>query len=193
MRIPDDNPKAAIGITKPSLQFLPPVALYELAGAMQDGAAKYGPFNWREYKISISTYYDAMMRHNTAFWDGEDLAPDSRRHHVAHTMACCAIILDALDRGMLIDDRPKVKGGTGDYIRDHTEKDKTDGSTKEHDHQLSQLSGGARPIPGAIISNRGIEQPLDKTITGEELPRRDKTRPPWFNPTPEGSAGSRLG
>ena len=103
---PDNNPKTAIGATKVPLHLVPPSAKHFLAEALANGAEKYGPYNWRDAAISVSVYKAAMERHMDAFWDGEDLAADSGVHHVAHAMACCALILDALTIGKLHDDRP---------------------------------------------------------------------------------------
>lgn len=109
---PGGNPKAAIGATKVPLHLVPPSAKHFLALALEDGAKKYGPFNWRLSEgVSLSTYKAASERHWDALWDGEDLARDSLVHHLAHAMACCAIVLDALTVGKLIDDRPP-KGAT---------------------------------------------------------------------------------
>lgn len=103
---PDNNPKTAIGVTKVPLHLVPPSAKHFLAQALADGAKKYGPYNWRDASISVSVYKAAAERHLDAFWDGEDNAPDSGIHHVAHAMACCALILDAMTIGRLNDDRP---------------------------------------------------------------------------------------
>jgi hypothetical protein len=86
------------------------------AKALEDGGNKYGPYNWREEKISISVYYAAFQRHMDAYWDGENIAEDSGVHHVAHAMACCALILDADSVGMLIDDRPPP-GATPELLK----------------------------------------------------------------------------
>lgn len=102
----DNNPKTLVGASKVPLHLVPPSAKHFLAEALGDGAHKYGPYNWRDSKISISTYKAAMERHMDAFWDGEDYAADSGVHHVAHAMACCALILDAMSIDMLVDDRP---------------------------------------------------------------------------------------
>jgi len=103
---PDNNPKTAIGATKIPLHLIPPSAKHMLAEAMADGARKYGPYNWRENGVSATTYVAAAMRHMDAYLDREDVAPDSLVHHLAHTMACCAIVLDALSLNKLVDDRP---------------------------------------------------------------------------------------
>ena len=60
MGYPDDNPKTAIGVTKVPLHLVPPSAKHFLAMALADGAKKYGPFNWREHAISVSTYVAAV-------------------------------------------------------------------------------------------------------------------------------------
>jgi hypothetical protein len=101
------NPKASVGATKIPLHLVPPSARHFLALAFEDGARKYGPYNWRDTGVSVSTYYGAAGRHLDAFFDGENIAADSKVHHLAHAMACCAIMLDALGVGKLIDDRPK--------------------------------------------------------------------------------------
>lgn len=102
---PDTNPKTAVGLTKPSLRAIPPAALLHLGRAMSNGEGKYGLFNWREHAVSSSVYYDAAMRHLLAWWDGENEAADSGVHHLAHVMACCAIVLDAHASGKLNDNR----------------------------------------------------------------------------------------
>jgi hypothetical protein len=106
MKEPDRNPKTRVGSRKVPLHLVPPSAKHYLAQALADGAAKYGAYNWRDEAISVSVYKAAAERHWDAFWDGEDLAADSQVHHIAHAMACCAILLDALSLGLLHDDRP---------------------------------------------------------------------------------------
>lgn len=98
-----------MGRTKPSLKSIPVSALLHLGGAMSDGDRKYGLCNWREKPVSASVYYDAALRHLMSWWDGEDVADDSKVHHLGHAMACFAIILDAEATGNLNDDRP-IKG-----------------------------------------------------------------------------------
>lgn len=109
---PDDNPKTAVGAKKVPLHLVPPAASHFMALAFADGAVKYGPFNWREHRVSASVYYAAMRRHMDAWWDGEDVSPDALVHHLGHAMACCAIVLDAMTVGKLNDDRP-LPGAAG--------------------------------------------------------------------------------
>ncbi len=106
MKLPNQNPKTALGAAKPQLQLIPPIALVEEAGAFALGAEKYGPFNWREVPVSISTYVAAAQRHLMAYWDGEDTDPESGLCHLAHARACMAIVLDAQSVGTCNDDRP---------------------------------------------------------------------------------------
>lgn len=108
---PDNNPKTAAGALKAPLHLVPPSAIHYLALALADGAAKYGPYNWRDAAISASVYRAARLRHEARHWDGENEAPDSRINHLAHIMACCAIELDAISVGCWIDDRP-TQGGS---------------------------------------------------------------------------------
>lgn len=119
---PDGNPKTAVGLTKPSLNAIPPVALLHLGKAMADGNRKYGLVNWRHDPITASTYYNALMRHALSWWDGEDVDPLTLIEHLAYIMANCAILLDAAAQGTLTDDRPALKGKTAELIRNLTEK-----------------------------------------------------------------------
>ena len=119
---PDGNPKTAIGITKPSLHAIPPVALLHLGQAMADGNRKYGLVNWRYDPITFSTYYNATMRHLLALWDGENHDPATQIKHLAYVMANCAILLDAEAQGTLTDDRPGLPGMTAEMIRFMTRK-----------------------------------------------------------------------
>lgn len=100
------NPKDLLGLKKPSVSKIPPVALLHCAHAMMDGAKKYSPYNWRAKNVRASIYYDAAVRHLMAWFEGEREADDSRVHHLGHAMACCAILLDAEANKNLEDDRP---------------------------------------------------------------------------------------
>jgi hypothetical protein len=110
---PDNNPKSVVGVTKPPLHLIPPVASLHEAMAFAYGAfhagpkgTGYGPFNWRESSVAASVYYSAMLRHLFDWWDRQDHASDSGAHHLGHLRAGAAIVLDAIELGRLIDDRP---------------------------------------------------------------------------------------
>lgn len=101
------NPKTLMGARRVDLSLLPPAGIIHGAHAMMDGAVKYNPYNWREKKVPARTYIAAAMRHLADFLDGEETAADSGVHHLGHVIGCCAIVLDAMETGNLIDDRPK--------------------------------------------------------------------------------------
>ncbi|MFZ3194099.1 MAG: dATP/dGTP diphosphohydrolase domain-containing protein [Moraxellaceae bacterium] len=115
----DTNPKTVYGQAKPSLGLVPGAALVHCAEALRDGSAKYGRANWRDDPVSVSTYYDATLRHMTQWLDGEGTDPASKVHHLGHAMANLAILLDAEAHGTLIDDRPPASK-TAQLIRDLT-------------------------------------------------------------------------
>lgn len=110
------NPKTLIGASKVNPSLVPPAGILHTAAAMMDGASKYGPYNWREKAVPMMTYIAAAQRHLMQLMDGENFDPISRVHHAGHAAACMMIILDAMDCGALIDDRPKP-GGAGTLIR----------------------------------------------------------------------------
>lgn len=115
------NPKDLLGIKKPQVGLLPGAGKIYGALAMQNGAQKYGPYNWRDKKVKMTIYLDAMERHILALRDGEDLAPDSKVPHLGHIIACAAILADAETGGFLIDDRP-LAGPSGALIERYTKK-----------------------------------------------------------------------
>ena len=103
--LPDGNAKTLAAVGKPTYSPIPPIALMALGAAMQDGVNKYGIFNWRDSKVTSTVFYDAILRHLFAWYSGEQRAPDSGIHHLAHAMAGLAILLDAEYHSVLNDDR----------------------------------------------------------------------------------------
>lgn len=100
------NPKDLLGVRKVQMHLVPESLVIHVAHAMTDGAAKYGPYNWREKAVRGTVYQSAAKRHLAAWFDGEEVAKDSGVHHLAHAAACIGIILDAMETGNLVDDRP---------------------------------------------------------------------------------------
>ena len=106
------NPKDACGIRKAPMSTLPAPVLLEMGLAMLEGARKYGRHNYRAVGVRASVYYDAFMRHVTAWWEGEDIDPDSGLPHLSKAGACLVVLRDSLRRGNCADDRPpKVDDG----------------------------------------------------------------------------------
>jgi hypothetical protein len=102
---PDDNPKTALGEAKPKISSTPTIGIREMGKVFELGAKKYGRYNWRLHTVSATVYYDAAWRHLSAWFDGEDIDPESGVPHLAHVMACMTILLDAEQHGMLNDNR----------------------------------------------------------------------------------------
>ena len=110
------NPKDLEGNKKPQLSLIPGSVLVHLAEAFKEGAKKYGSYNWRTKKVQAMIYLDAALRHISATIDGEDIDPESGKHHLDGALASLAIYIDALETGNLLDNRP-TKGVTGELIR----------------------------------------------------------------------------
>ena len=110
--LPDKNLKTAAASRedKPNTHAVPPVALFALGAAMEEGEKKYGLYNWRATNATASVFFDAIQRHIWAWWNGKDTTEDSggRVSHLGAVMASCAILLDAEQCGVLNDDRNKV-------------------------------------------------------------------------------------
>jgi len=106
----ETNPKDLLGIKKARLDLVPPALAILAAPAMALGAAKYGPYNWREKDVRLTVYLAAIQRHLAAFFDGQDNDPESGYSHLSHVAACVAIVADAQAIGKLIDDRPTPGG-----------------------------------------------------------------------------------
>jgi len=100
------NPKDAVGCTKPPLSCLPLPPLMEAAVGMFEGARKYGRHNYRDVGVRHSIYFDGTIRHLFAWWEGEDIDPDSGIHHVSKAIASLLVLRDSMLRGNDTDDRP---------------------------------------------------------------------------------------
>jgi hypothetical protein len=106
----ESNPKEACGSVKVPLSYFPVTAIALGSMALLAGACKYGRNNWRVKGVRVSTYYDALLRHMTAYWEGEEIDPEDGVSHLGHALACLAILADAEACGKVNDDRPCVSG-----------------------------------------------------------------------------------
>lgn len=100
------NPKDALSIKKAPLHLIPTGPLYEVGLAMLEGGRKYGAHNYRAVGTRASVYYDAAKRHIDAWWEGEDIDPDSGIHHLMKAAACLFVQRDSQIMGNDVDDRP---------------------------------------------------------------------------------------
>lgn len=107
------NPKDLVGSSKLPLHLWPETATALGCLGFLDGALKYGRANYRVVGVRASIYVDALKRHVNKWFEGEECDNDSGLPHLAHALACLAIIVDARAAGMLNDDR-QVRGG---YMR----------------------------------------------------------------------------
>lgn len=102
----DTNPKDAVGIAKVPQSVVSRAVLGELGLAMFEGARKYGRHNYRVAGVRASVYFDAVNRHMDAWWEGEDLDPDSGLSHITKGIATLVVLRDAMLNDKFTDDRP---------------------------------------------------------------------------------------
>lgn len=114
MTTKDTNPKDAVGSLKVPMSVVSATVLAEVAVGMLEGACKYGRHNYRHSGVRASVYYDAAMRHLMAWWEGEDIDPDSGMPHIAKCITTLFVLRDAQQHGMCTDDRPI---DTSDFIQ----------------------------------------------------------------------------
>lgn len=123
------NPKDAIGSNKLPLHLWPETATAMGCLGLLDGALKYGRGNFRAIGVRSSIYVDAAKRHINKWFEGEDCDHEidpttgedigSGLPHLAHALACLAILVDAQAAGKLNDDR-QYPGGYAKLIGELT-------------------------------------------------------------------------
>lgn len=102
----DTNPKDAVGTKKAPLSTVPAPVLLEIGLAMLEGARKYSRHNYRIAGVRASVYYDSTMRHLMAWWEGEDIDPDSGLSHIVKAISGLIVLRDSMRQGNWTDDRP---------------------------------------------------------------------------------------
>jgi hypothetical protein len=93
------------------LSCVPMTVVLEIATAMREGAQKYGRHNWREAGVRSSVYFDAAIRHLFAWWEGEEIDPDSGISHLTKAIASLVVLRDGQMQSetqpeLFNDDRP---------------------------------------------------------------------------------------
>ncbi len=101
-----NNPKNLAAKKRIKLALLPAAGVIHGATACMLGASKYGPYNWREKQIALMEYASAIIRHTYKFIDGQDYDEEGV-HALGCVIAGAAIMLDAIELGNAIDDRPR--------------------------------------------------------------------------------------
>jgi hypothetical protein len=105
---------------KARMELVPPAALLGAAKVFTAGAVKYDPRlsdgriddrtnsnNWRK-GMRWGRTYGAAQRHLQAWWDGEDLDPETGESHLSHAI-CCLMMLSEYEikpQYHIHDDRP---------------------------------------------------------------------------------------
>lgn len=104
--IKDSNPKDGVGVRKVPFHLVPSQVVGEIALGMAEGDLKYGSYNFRAIGVRASVYYSAAERHLKAFWEGEDIDPESRLSHITKALSTLTVLRDAMLNDKWEDDRP---------------------------------------------------------------------------------------
>lgn len=112
------NPKDVVGSRKAPKSTVSVPVMAEVGVAMLEGALKYGRHNYRLSAIRSSIYYDAVNRHLDAWWEGQDIDPDSNLSHITKAIAALTVLRDAQITGKVIDDRPPCTVDIGAFFAD---------------------------------------------------------------------------
>lgn len=78
----------------------------DLAKLLGFGAQKYAARNW-ELGFDWSRPYNAIIRHLNAFWNGEEIDPDSGAPHMVAVMCNAMFLAEFVRTHPELDDRPK--------------------------------------------------------------------------------------
>ena len=71
---------------KQEFDYLPLELLGDVNEVLRYGANKYEFENWKRNGFVYSRAYNALLRHIIAFWNGEDVDPESGFSHVDHAI-----------------------------------------------------------------------------------------------------------
>lgn len=71
---------------------MPSGAIEDLLAVLQHGANKYAPNNWQKVENAYDRYYDAAMRHISAWRSGELLDEESNLSHLSHAIVCLTFL-----------------------------------------------------------------------------------------------------
>ena len=107
------NPKDFVGLTKPPMSTVSKLVMAEVGVAMLEGAMKYGRHNYRGTDVLASIYIDAAGRHLDAWYEGQDIDPDSGMSHLTKAIASLTVLRDAEIVGKMVDDRPPAMAPAG--------------------------------------------------------------------------------
>lgn len=78
---------------KRRFSLLPLEAVNEVIDVLEVGAQKYAVDNWKQVPEARTRYYDATIRHITAWFAGEKNDPETGKNHLAHGICCLMFLL----------------------------------------------------------------------------------------------------
>lgn len=84
---------------------LPVEPLFEVARLYGAGAEKYEDRNW-ELGVAWSLSFAALQRHAWLFWSGEQLDPETKRHHLSSVIFHAMALMEFDFKAKGTDDRP---------------------------------------------------------------------------------------
>ncbi len=82
---------------KPRWSLLPWAEVGDIVRVLTYGAREYGDDNWQKIPHWRDRYFSALIRHLTAWWNGEKLDSESGLSHLAHA-GCCLLFLMFKDK-----------------------------------------------------------------------------------------------
>lgn len=93
---------------KPMLGLISTAFLWGIATIMTAGAKKYGEHNWRK-GMAWSRPFNALMRHLTAWWGGENKDGETGKSHLWHAACELMFLVEYEEKKIGNDDRYKDK------------------------------------------------------------------------------------
>jgi hypothetical protein len=106
--VTDPTTGGAKGSKLARFSLIPAEALWALAERYGLGCGKYAPRNWeRGYAWSLS--YDALQRHATAWWAGEDVDEETGQSHMTAVAWHAFALFVFARRGLGTDDREVIE------------------------------------------------------------------------------------
>lgn len=105
------DPKQAQATKKMTFDNVPISLLLHATAGNDDGARKYGPWNWLKLEdgsMSLTTYLNALQRHLILYRAGQDNTSDTNIHNLDSMIAGLAVLRDAQLFNKVRDDRIKL-------------------------------------------------------------------------------------
>lgn len=81
---------------KPRWSLVPSGVMLDVISVLEHGSRKYSDDKWKKVDNARVRYYDAAMRHISAWWEGEQNDQETYQSHLAHAI-CCLMFLHWFD------------------------------------------------------------------------------------------------